>query len=71
MELGTKFRATCKAGVTFTPESINIDADSISVWCDFLHCPARGNPLCPCCLGQGALAVFIYFPQTKNEEVKS
>ena len=56
-------RATCKAGVTFTPESINIDADSMAVWCDFTNCPSRTNPLCPCSLGQGSVAVFIYFPK--------
>lgn len=66
MIIPTQFRATCKAGVTFTPQSVSIDADSISVWCDFINCPSRGAPLCPCPPGEGALAVFLHFPKGRE-----
>lgn len=57
----TKLRATCNAGVTFTPDQVNIDAESISVWCDFPSCPSRGTVGCSCPPGEAGIAVFIHF----------
>lgn len=64
MTTQTEIRATCPAGVTFTPESIHFDADSISIWCDFFNCPSRGNQGCRCPHGQSGMAVFQYTPKT-------